>query len=89
MLQQLLAAGKFERVAGVAFGQLVHCVDPKRDAPTAEHVIEEVLAPLVLPLVLGLPFGHGRPNLPWPVGVRGAIDGERGEVVALEPGVET
>jgi len=88
MLQQLLAAGKLERVAGVAFGQLVSCVDPKRAAPTAEQVIEEVLGPLGLPLVLGLPFGHGRPNLPWPVGVHGAIDGERGEVVALEAGVE-
>lgn len=88
MLQQLLAAGKLERASGVAFGQLVGCVDPKREKPTAEEVIEEVLAPLGLPLVLGLPFGHGRPNLPWPVGGRGAIDGERGEVVVLEPGVE-
>jgi muramoyltetrapeptide carboxypeptidase len=88
MLQQLLAAGKLQRAAGVAFGQLVNCVDPKRERPTAEEVIDEILGPLGLPLVFGLPFGHARPNLPWPVGVRGAIDGERGEVVALEPGVE-
>jgi muramoyltetrapeptide carboxypeptidase len=88
MLQQLLAAGKLQRAAGVGFGQLVNCVDPKRERPTAEEVIEEVLAPLGLPLVFGLPFGHARPNLPWPVGVRGAIDAERGEVVVLEAGVE-
>jgi muramoyltetrapeptide carboxypeptidase len=88
MLHQLLAAGKLERVVGVGFGQLTGCVDPKRAEPTAEQVVEEVLAPLGLPLVLGLPFGHGRPNLPWPVGVRGAIDGERGEVAVLEEGVE-
>ena len=88
MLQQLLAAGKFERAVGVGVGQLKGCVDPKRAEPTAEQVIEEVLAPTGLPLVLGLPFGHGRPNLPWPVGVRGAIDAERGEVVVLEAGVE-
>lgn len=88
MLHQLLAAGKLERVAGIGFGQLTGCVDPKRAEPTAEQVVEEVLAPLGLPLVLGLPFGHGRPNLPWPVGVRGAIDGERGEIVVLEAGVE-
>jgi len=88
MLHQLLAAGKLERVVGIGFGQLTGCVDPKRAEPTAEQVVEEVLAPLGLPLVLGLPFGHGRPNLPWPVGVRGAIDGERGEVAVLEEGVE-
>jgi muramoyltetrapeptide carboxypeptidase len=88
MLHQLLAAGKLEKVAGVAFGQLVGCVDPKRDLPTAEQVVEEVLAPLGLPLVLGLPFGHGRPNLPWPVGARAALDGERGELRLLEEGVE-
>jgi muramoyltetrapeptide carboxypeptidase len=88
MLQQLLAAGKLERAVGVGFGHLTGCVDPKRAEPTAEQVIVETLAATGLPLVLGLPFGHGRPNLPWPVGVRGAIDGERGEVVVLEAGVE-
>jgi muramoyltetrapeptide carboxypeptidase len=88
MLQQLIAAGKLERAAGVAFGQLVRCSDPKCDGPTAEQVVEEVLAPLGLPLVLDLPFGHARPNLPWPVGARAAIDGERGELVVLEEGVE-
>ncbi len=88
MLQQLRAAGKLEQAAGVAFGQLVRCSEPKGDGPTAEQVVEEVLAPLGLPLVLGLPFGHGRPNLPWPVGARAALDGERGELVVLEEGVE-
>jgi muramoyltetrapeptide carboxypeptidase len=88
MLQQLAAAGKLERVAGVGFGQLVACVDPKREAPTVEQVVEEVLGSYGIPLVLGLPFGHGRPNLPWPVGARGAIDGDSGELVVLESGVE-
>ena len=39
------------------------------------------------PLVSGLPFGHEQPNLIWPVGVRAALDGERGELVLLEAGV--
>jgi muramoyltetrapeptide carboxypeptidase LdcA involved in peptidoglycan recycling len=46
------------------------------------------LAPLEVPIVLGLPFGHGRPNLTWPFGVRGALDGERGRLEILEAGVE-
>jgi muramoyltetrapeptide carboxypeptidase len=88
MLRQLEAAGKLARLAGVGIGYLKGCVDPKRAEPTAEAVIEEVIGPLHVPLVFGLPFGHDRPNLPWPVGVRGAIDGERGEVRVLESGVE-
>jgi len=88
MLRQLEAAGKLARLAGVGVGYLTGCVDPKRAEPTAEAVIEEVLGPLGVPRVFGLPFGHDRPNLPWPVGVRGAIDGERGELRVLESGVE-
>jgi muramoyltetrapeptide carboxypeptidase len=88
MLRQLEAAGKLVRLAGVGVGYLTGCVDPKRAEPTAEAVIEEVLGPLGVPRVFGLPFGHDRPNLPWPVGVRGAIDGERGELRVLESGVE-
>jgi muramoyltetrapeptide carboxypeptidase len=88
MLRQLEAAGKLAPLAGVGVGYLRGCVDPKRAEPTAEAVIEEALAPLGVPLVLGLPFGHDRPNLPWPVGARGGIDGDRGEPRVLEAGVE-
>ncbi len=87
LLHQLRAAGKLDRLAGVGVGHLVECVDPKRETPTAEDVIEEILAPLGLPLVFGLPFGHGRPNLPWPMGGRGVLDAERGELHILEAGV--
>ena len=88
LLQQLRAAGKLEALAGVGVGHLLDCVDPMRGTPSAEEVVLEALAPLGIPLVLGLPFGHGRPNLTWPFGVRGALDGERGEFEILEVGLE-
>ena len=88
LLQQLRAAGKLDDLAGVGVGQLIDCVDPKRETPTAEEVVLEALAPLGIPIVLGLPFGHGRPNLTWPFGVRGALDGDRGELEILEAGLE-
>ena len=88
MLHQLKAAGKLEGLGGVGVGHLVGCTDPKRDEPTAEEVIQEIITPLGLPLVFGLPFGHGHPNLPWPFGVRGVLDGERGELHILESGVQ-
>ena len=88
LLQQLRAAGKLDGLAGVGVGHLLDCVDPKRETPSAEDVVLEALAPLGIPIALGLPFGHGHPNLTWPFGVRGALDGERGELEILESGVE-
>jgi len=88
LLHQLRAAGKLDGLAGVGVGHLLDCVDPKRGTPSAEDVVLEVLAPLGIPMVLRLPFGHGRPNLTWPFGVRGVLDGVRGELEILEAGAE-
>ena len=52
-----------------------------------EAVIEEILQPLGLPLVTGLPFGHLRANATWTLGARATIDGASGEVRILERGV--
>jgi len=87
LLQHLRAAGKLDGLSGVGVGQLIDCVDPLRETPSAEDVVLEALLPLGVPIVLGLPFGHGRPNLTWPFGVRGALDGERGALEILEAGV--
>jgi muramoyltetrapeptide carboxypeptidase len=87
LLQQLRAAGKLDAVAGVGVGYLTGCEDPRYPKPTAEEVIAAVVRPLGVPLVTGLPFGHGAGNLAWPFGVRGRIDGEHGLVESLERGV--
>jgi muramoyltetrapeptide carboxypeptidase len=89
LLNQLRGAGKLDGLAGVGVGHLVDCVDPKRERPTAEEVILDELLPLGVPVVVDLPFGHGRPNLPWPVGARAALDGDKGILAVLEAGVET
>jgi muramoyltetrapeptide carboxypeptidase len=86
-LQHLAAAGKLEQATGFGVGSLLGCEDPKRATPTADDVVMEILGPLGKPVVTGLPFGHENPNLIWPVGVRAALDGERGELVLLESGV--
>ena len=87
LLHQLAAAGKLAAAAGFAVGSLLGCEDPKRATPTADEVVVEILARERKPLVTGLPFGHEQPNLVWPVGVRAALDGERGELALLEAGV--
>lgn len=87
LLQQLACAGKLSGLAGIGVGHLLGCVDPKRPAPSAVDVVDEILVPLGVPLVTGLPFGHDRPNLPWPVGGLARLDGGRGVLEFLEPAV--
>jgi muramoyltetrapeptide carboxypeptidase len=86
-LQQLAAAGKLDAAVGFGVGSLLGCEDPKRATPTADDVVMEILGETGKPIVTGLPFGHESPNLIWPVGVRAALDGDRGELVLLEAGV--
>ena len=87
MLQQLRGSGKLERAAGIGLGDFSSCVDERYPDSTSESVIEEIVRPLGIPLVTGLPFGHRRANFPWPTGARATIDGQGGEVRILESGV--
>lgn len=84
MLSQLQAAGKFDELVGVGIGALSDCTNPALPEPTALEVIEEILTPLGIPIVSELPFGHADHNLPWALGARAAIDGDRGEIELLE-----
>lgn len=86
LLNQLAAAGKLAGLAGVGVGHLEACVDPKRSQPDADAVVLEILSELGIPIVTGLPFGHRRPNLTWPLGVRAELDGTEGELRFLEAG---
>jgi len=88
MVAQLLAAGKFERVAGIGFGGLTDCCDERYPMPRAEQVLCDGLEALGRPMVTGLPFGHGTVNRAWPLGVRAEIDGDRGVLQILESGVQ-
>ena len=85
MLQQLLAAGKLECIAGLGVGHLVACEPARLPSPSALDVILELALGLGVPVVTGLPTGHAAPNLPWPVGALGAIDGALARIEVLEP----
>jgi hypothetical protein len=45
--------------------------------PTVEAVLAERLGDLGVPVLMGLPFGHGRKNLAVPLGARVELDCER------------
>lgn len=87
MLQQMRAAGKLDRVVGVALGSFTDCDDERNPEWTIERLMGEVLGELGVPVVAGLPFGHGAENRPWPFAGRAALDGARGELEILEAAV--
>lgn len=87
LISQLMLAGALDGVAGIGVGRLLGCTDRKRPSPEAEDVLLERLRPLGIPLVFGLPFGHGSPNLTFSMGTRARLDGGRGELTFLESGV--
>lgn len=71
-LINLVRSGYFEGVAGIGLGTWEKC----GDAEQVRNVLEDYLAPLGVPIVAGLPFGHGKTVQPTPLGVRARIIAE-------------
>lgn len=81
VLTSLRQAGWLTRVAGVALGELTDCrAGP--DGVTPEAVLRERLGDLGVPVVAGLPVGHGACNEPLWLGRRHRLDAGAG---TLEP----
>lgn len=74
LLTQLLRSGWFDDVRGVAVGRLTGCGSDE----ASRRVVKDRLAPLGVPLVTDLPFGHADHNLTLPLGVPARLDGDAG-----------
>ncbi len=88
-LTQLELAGGLDGLRGVALGALEKCNEPPSStvqSPTAEEVVVERLGRLGVPIVAGLPVGHGARNRALPLGTRVTIEGDslRFEEAAVE-----
>jgi muramoyltetrapeptide carboxypeptidase len=93
LLTHLLNAGVLSAVAGVAVGLCSGCVDPKAKRAgeyrqSVEDVLRERLWPLKVPVVIGLPFGHGTNNATLPVGGRALLDGDKGDLIIIQAAVK-
>jgi muramoyltetrapeptide carboxypeptidase len=92
MLTQLLNAGIFSQVAGVAVGVNKDCNDPDAK-PGGEYrqsgadVLKERLSTVRVPVVVGLPFGHVELNATLPVGAEATLDGKQGDLIITEAAV--
>ncbi|MEE6262180.1 S66 peptidase family protein [Plantactinospora sonchi] len=84
MLTHLRRAGVLARLAGVAVGQFTDCADSW--AVSVADVIAERLGDLGVPVLGGLPVGHGVGQLTVPVGVPATLDATAG-TLTVSPAV--
>lgn len=76
MLMQLRLAGKFNRVRGFVFGEMLDCFQPGGQDYTLQQVIMRVLAGYDVPIIYGLSSGHvSGSNITLPIGVQAELDG--------------
>jgi muramoyltetrapeptide carboxypeptidase len=73
MVTQLLLSGRLERVAAVLIGQIEDCGEKS----LIYDLLEERLGALTIPVVTGLPVGHGSENRALPLGIPASVDTER------------
>jgi muramoyltetrapeptide carboxypeptidase len=88
MLTALRMSGHLSKVAGICVGDLVDDGRPAAQRAALE-VVSECLAPLGVPLLAGLPVGHGRRNRALPLGLPCALRSEPGgpaTLTLLSPG---
>lgn len=80
MLTQMSLSGLFQGVKGVVLGQFQNCGDEKM----LHEIFHEHLGHL--PLLAGMPSGHGRVNLSLPMGIPVALDADTHCLSWLGPG---
>jgi muramoyltetrapeptide carboxypeptidase len=91
-LVQLAHAGKLDRVVGVVVGQMEKCdwgdlrqVSDWARSRSLEDVLEERLGPLGVPVLYGLPLGHGKHLAALPLGVTCTLDADARTLTVDEP----
>ena len=85
MLTQLRRVGALDGVAGIALGQFTNC-EGAAGTWTVGEVLADRLGDLGVPILGGLPVGHGQGQLTIPFGVTAHLDTDAGTLVA-EPAV--
>jgi muramoyltetrapeptide carboxypeptidase len=73
MLTQLALGGQLQRIAGLVAGEFTDC----GDSGAIHRMIGDVTADAGVPVVSGLPLGHGLKNMALPIGVGAELDASR------------
>jgi muramoyltetrapeptide carboxypeptidase len=81
-------AGKLGAAAGIAVGQFSKFAKREEAQPSLEEVLADHLERVPAPSFTGLCVGHGRWNLPVPIGVRATIDADKPAFTITESALE-
>jgi muramoyltetrapeptide carboxypeptidase len=92
-LNHLRLAGKLDNLAGFAFGTSVNLgyqtlPEGPESTLSIEEILDELIAPLGIPAISNVPFGHGKHQATMPLGVRARLDGAGKTLEILEAAVE-
>jgi muramoyltetrapeptide carboxypeptidase len=83
-LTHLRNAGLFDGAAGIVIGDIKTKWSGGIAELSAEDMVEEILAPLGVPLVFGLPIGHNKHHATVPLGALATLDADAGTLVVEE-----
>lgn len=81
LITQLLRAGWFTGVSGIALGSWRDCGEPS----DVHDVLTDALGSLGIPTIWELGFGHCPGQLTIPLGVRASLNADEGTLTVLEP----
>lgn len=84
ILTQLRNAGLFDGIAGLVVGDVSTKWSGGIAELSTEDIIEEVLGPVGVPLIFGLPVGHGKHHATVPLGALATLDADAGSLVVEE-----
>lgn len=93
MLTQMIQAGKFEDVEGIALGVFKMCESDKvnpsfQNSYTLMEVLKDRLGNLGIPVIYGLSFGHVVDKFTIPIGIEAELNTDTQQLKLLEPAVE-
>lgn len=87
MLTHWRLSGALGQLAGLAFGRFDGCEDPDGEGFSSLEVLRERSGDLGIPVLAGLPLGHGEAgNAALPLGVMARLDASAGRLSLLSGG---
>jgi muramoyltetrapeptide carboxypeptidase len=87
ILTQLRRSGRLDGLRGVAVGQFIRSAEPKRGKWSVIDLLYDHFADLGVPVLGGLPIGHGPHPLTVPLGTMATLD-TAARTLTVEPGVQ-
>jgi muramoyltetrapeptide carboxypeptidase len=87
LLTQLRQSGALPAAAGVVFGEHAGCGRDGGDRRQVARLLRQVARDLDVPVLAGLPLGHGRELMTVPLGVPARLDAGAGVLTVLDPGL--